>query len=297
MISGVSTELARFLDDGRREVERTLHELCPPPDARPEALHRSMRYTLLLPGKRLRPLLTIACCTLLRGRRELAVPLGCAIEMVHASSLILDDLPSQDNATLRRGQPTLHRVTGEANATLASVALLTHAFATVSTVEGLSERARNECVAVLAEAIGGRGLIAGQVVDLQCTGSAIDLDELEYIHSHKTGALFLAAAELGAIAAGGREREREALRGFAKNLGLAFQITDDVLDATGEPAVTGKDAGMDRDHTTFVSLCTVDGARRLVDELIDAAIGCLAPFGKRGTLLRDLGELVRGRDR
>lgn len=297
MISGAPLELARFLDDGRRDVERTLEALCPPPETRPEALHRSMRYTLLLPGKRLRPLITIACSALLRGRRDVAVPLGCAIEMVHASSLILDDLPSQDNATLRRGQPTLHRVAGEANATLASVALLTHAFGTVARVEGLRERARNECVAVLAEAVGGRGLIAGQVVDLACTGSAIGLDELEYIHSHKTGALFLAAAEFGAIGAGGRERDREALRGFAKNLGLAFQITDDVLDATGEPAVTGKDAGMDRDHTTFVSLCEIDGARRLVDDLIDTALDCLAPFGKRASLLRDLGELVRGRDR
>ncbi len=297
MISGAPLDLARFLDEGRRDVDRALDALCPPPETRPEALHRAMRYTLLLPGKRIRPLITVACAAMLRGRREVALPLGCAIEMVHASSLILDDLPSQDNATLRRGQPTLHRVAGEADATLASVALLTHAFRTVATVEGLRDRSRNECVAVLAEAVGGRGLIAGQVVDLACTGSVIGLDELEYIHSHKTGALFLAAAELGAIAAGGRTRDREALRGFAKNLGLAFQITDDVLDATGEPSVTGKDAGMDRDHTTFVSLCGVDGAQRLVDELIDASLGCLAPFGKRAALLRDLGELVRGRDR
>ena len=297
MISGASTELERYLEQGRREVEQSLDELCPPPDTRPGALHRAMRYTLFLPGKRIRPLLTIACCTLLRGRREIAVPLGCAIEMVHASSLILDDLPSQDNATVRRGQPTLHRVSGEANATLASVALLTRAFEIVATARGLRHAAKNECVAILAEAVGGRGLIAGQVVDLECTGSSITLDELEYIHRHKTGALFMAAAELGAVAAGSRDRDREALRGFAKNLGLAFQITDDVLDATGDPRVTGKDAGMDRDHTTFVSLCGIDGARRLVDELVDTAVGCLAPFGKRGALLRDLGELVRSRDR
>jgi len=297
MSPGEANGLARFLEDGRAEVDRVLDTLTPPADTPPAVLHRAMRYTLLLPGKRLRPLVTVACSAMLGGDRAAALTLGCAVEMVHAASLTLDDLPSQDNATLRRGRPTAHLAFGEANATLAAVGLLNHAFGTIANLEGLRPGPRVEAAAVLAEAIGGLGLIGGQVVDLAGTGTTLDLDDLEYVHSHKTGALFLAAADLGAVAAGGRARDRDALRGYAKNLGLAFQVTDDLLDHVGDPATTGKNAGMDREHTTFVSLCGVDGARRLAGELIDTAIACLAPFGRRAALLRALAEYVRARDR
>jgi geranylgeranyl pyrophosphate synthase len=256
-----------------------------------------MRYTLLLPGKRLRGIVVLAASDLLRGDPDGALPLAVAVELVHAASLILDDLPSMDNATLRRGKPTLHKVAGEANAILASVGLLTAAFASLQGAPALKERARGRAIAILAEAIGGSGLIGGQVADLEATGRRLDLDALEYVHSHKTGALFLAAAELGAVAAGGRERDVLALRHYAKNLGLAFQITDDLLDYSGNPDTTGKDAGLDRDRTTFVNLCGIDGARRLVDELIAASVDALAPFGKRGSVLAGLAEIVRERDR
>jgi geranylgeranyl diphosphate synthase type II len=135
------------------------------------------------------------------------------------------------------------------------------------------------------------------LADLDSTGKRLDLEELEFIHSHKTGALFIAAAEMGALAAGGRPRELGALHRYAKNLGLAFQITDDLLDYSGSPEVTGKDAGLDRNKSTFVDLCGIDGSRRLVDELIDAAIGALAPFGKRAEIFTALAEYVRCRDR
>jgi farnesyl diphosphate synthase/geranylgeranyl diphosphate synthase type II len=135
------------------------------------------------------------------------------------------------------------------------------------------------------------------VQDLAAAGAAPDLEELEWIHSHKTGALFIAAAELGGAAAGARPKAMEALHRFAKNLGLAFQITDDLLDYTGDPARIGKDARQDRERTTFVSLCGIEGARRLADELIDAAVGALAPLGKRALTLRALAELIRVRDR
>jgi geranylgeranyl diphosphate synthase type II len=256
-----------------------------------------MRHTLLLPGKRLRGILVLAACDLVKGRREDALPLACAVEMVHAASLILDDLPTMDNATLRRGKPVLHRIVGEANAILAAVALLNGAFALVANASGLKERTRAEAAARLAEAIGAGGLIGGQVADLDATGKRLDLEALEFVHSHKTGALFIAAASLGALVGGAKPKEAEALDRYAKNLGLAFQITDDLLDYSGNPETTGKDAGLDRDRTTFAELCGIDGARRLVDELIGAAVQSLAPLGRRRVLLASMAELVRNRDR
>lgn len=292
-----SADLAAFLAQGKRRIEEALAAGVPPLSSPPAVLHEALRYTLLLPGKRLRGVLVLASADLLRGDEDAVLPLACAIEMVHASSLILDDLPSMDDASLRRGKPALHRVVGEANAILASVALLNLAYATVAEAGALRERTRREAALCLARAIGSEGLIGGQVADLAGTGRRLDLDALEYVHSHKTGALFQAAAELGALGAGGRERDLEALRRYAKNLGLAFQVTDDLLDYSGNPAITGKDAGLDRDKTTFVSLCGIEGARQLVDDLIAASQAALQPFGRRGARLSALAAMVRERDR
>lgn len=289
--------LERHLADGRALLDRELSGVVPPLGTPPAVLHGAMRYTLLLPGKRLRGILVLDACDLVKGDRARAVPLACAVEMVHASSLILDDLPCMDGATLRRGRPTLHREVGEANAILASVALLNAAFAVVLDAEGLKERERVEAARRLASAVGSEGLVGGQVADLAATGKRIELEELEYVHSHKTGALFIAAAELGALAGRARAREIDGLSRYAKNLGLAFQITDDLLDYSGDPSKTGKDAGLDRDRTTFVNLSGIDGARRLVDDLIDAAVEALGPFGKRAGRLVAMAEMVRERDR
>jgi geranylgeranyl diphosphate synthase type II len=188
-------------------------------------------------------------------------------------------------------------VVGEANAVLAAVALLNGAFATIQAAPALKDRQRGKAVTCLAAAVGEDGLIGGQVADLEATGKRLDLEALEYIHSHKTGALFLAAVELGAIAAKASARDVETLRRYAKNLGLAFQITDDLLDYSGDPSKTGKDAGLDRDRTTFVNLSGIDGARRLNDELIDASIHALEPLGRRGARLKAFAELLRERDR
>ena len=292
-----ASELDSYLARSREAIDGALADAVPSPGSPPAALHEAMRYTLLLPGKRLRGILVLASCELLKGDAADALPLACAVEFVHASSLILDDLPSMDDATLRRGKPTLHKAVGEANAILASVALLNGAFALIQEAPALKDRARVRASARLAESIGALGLIGGQVADLEATGKKVDLDALEYIHAHKTGALFIAAAELGAIAAAGRERDFEALQRYAKNLGLAFQITDDLLDYSGTPGTTGKDAGLDRDRTTFVNLCGIDGARRLTDELIAASLAALAPFGKRAEILAGLADRVRDRDR
>jgi geranylgeranyl diphosphate synthase type II len=291
------SELDSYLARGRDAVDGALAHAVPALGSPPATLHEGMRYTLLLPGKRLRGILVVACCELCKGRGEDALPLACAVEMVHASSLILDDLPSMDDATLRRGKPTLHKVVGEANAILAAVSLLNGAFEMIQEAPGLNDRRRVRATARLAEAIGAAGLIGGQVADLEATGTKLDLEALEFIHSHKTGALFIAAAELGAIAAGGSSRDVEVLRRYAKNLGLAFQITDDLLDYSGSPGTTGKDAGLDRDRTTFVNLCGIDGARRLADELIAASLAALAPLGRRAEILAGLADMVRDRDR
>ncbi len=289
--------LEAWLEQERRRIEEALGRAVPPLGTAPPMFHEAMRYTLLLPGKRLRGILVLAAADLFRGRNEGAMALACAVEMVHAASLVLDDLPCMDDATVRRGKPVLHRAVGEANAILAAIGLLTTAFATIQAAPDLGDKTRVEVTTRVARALGAEGLIGGQVQDLEATGRKIDLDTLEWIHSHKTGALFIAAAELGALAAGARPRAVESLSRYAKNLGLAFQITDDLLDYSGNPETTGKDAGQDRDRTTFVNLCGIDGARRLVDELIDASIVALASFGRRGATLRSMADFVRLRDR
>jgi geranylgeranyl pyrophosphate synthase len=290
-------DLGSFLESARARIDDALDRAVPPLGTPPPVLHEAMRYALLAPGKRLRGAVVLACCELLRGEAEDALPLACAVEMVHAASLVLDDLPCMDNATLRRGRPAVHRALGEANAILAAIALLNAAFEAIARAERLRPAIRAEMASRLARAIGAEGLVGGQVADLAATGTRLGLDGLEYIHSHKTGALFIAAAEIGALAASAKERDERALHAYAKNLGLAFQITDDLLDYSGSPEITGKDAGTDRDKTTFVDLCGIDGARRLVDELIDTAIAALASFGRRRERLVALAELVRARDR
>jgi geranylgeranyl diphosphate synthase type II len=223
------------------------------------------------------------------------VDLACAVELVHACSLVLDDLPSMDDAELRRGRPTVHRAFGEEVAILAAFALLARAFQLVADAAqrlGMRRYASEDLVHHLADAIGTGGLVGGQALDLRSRPDETDLARLEYVHSHKTGALFLAAAELGAMAADARRRDLEAVARYAKNLGLAFQIEDDLLDATAGPAETGKDAGQDAGKTTFVSLLGVDGARALADELLAFAVDSLAPLGRKADPLRAIAELV-----
>ena len=289
--------LSAYLRKAAAEINALLERVIEPLAATPAVLHDAERYALLAPGKRLRGVTVLACAEMFRGERAAALPFAAAVEMVHASSLVLDDLPSMDDATLRRGQTTLHRVHGEANAILAAVSYLTRAFELLAGNVAVAAGVRAEAALRLARAVGHDGLIGGQVADLEATGTRLELGELEYIHAHKTGALFMASAELGALAAGARRSEIESVQSFAKNLGLAFQITDDLLDITGAPETMGKDAGKDRDKTTFVDVCGSVGAHRLVDELIDSATASLEGFGASAGRLRDLAEMVRRRDR
>jgi geranylgeranyl diphosphate synthase type II len=268
----------------------------PPASERPEWVHEAMRYATLGPGKRVRPVLTLAVAEMLGARADdELVDLACAVELVHCSSLALDDLPAMDDAALRRGRETVHRKHGEAVAILAAFALLARALELVADAAqrlGMRRYAPEDLIHHLAEAIGTRGLVGGQALDLVSRPDDTDLERLEYVHSHKTGALFLAAAELGAMAADARRRDFELVGRYAKNLGLAFQIEDDLLDALASPAETGKDARQDLGKTTFVSLLGVDGARALADELLAFAVDSLAPLGRKAAPLVALAEFV-----
>ena len=296
----MSETVQEFLASRREKIDRELQQRMPPPGTYPPRIHDAIRYTLLLPGKRIRPILMLAVGGVFGTAESDLVPAACAVEIVHTSSLILDDLPCMDNATLRRGRATCHRAFGEATAILAAVALLSRAFGIVAeeaSHDRHGDRLARRIAERLSAAIGTGGIIGGQHVDLESVGRALPFETLEYVHSHKTGSLFIAAAEIGALVAGARKSELAAISAYAKNLGLAFQVTDDLLDATSTPEVTGKDTGVDRGKTTFVSLATVEGARRLADDLIGSALAALIPFGSRAERLAALAELVRARDR
>jgi geranylgeranyl diphosphate synthase type II len=296
----VSGALSPRLVELAAAVDRRLPELLPGAGSRPERVVEAMRYALTTPGKRLRPVLTLTVAEMLGEDRPEVLDLACAVEMVHACSLVLDDLPSMDDARLRRGRETTHRAFGEDVAILAAFALFNRAYALVCEA-GMRLSPRRYSVADLghhlARAIGTEGLIGGQALDLESRERDLDLERLEYIHSHKTGALFIAAAELGAMAAGARRKELDAVSLYAKNLGLAFQIGDDLLDVVGRPEETGKDSQQDTHKVTFVKLLGIDGARALIVELLEFAVEALAPLGKKAEPLRSLAGYVRMRER
>jgi geranylgeranyl pyrophosphate synthase len=228
-----------------------------------------------------------------KGDPEAVLPAGCAIEMVHTASLILDDLPSMDDAKLRRGRPTCHVAHGEATAILAAFALQNRAFEILAEgwPGGPDATARSKAARELTRAIGTDGMIAGQSVDLQMTDRVIDFKTLEFIHSRKTGALFMASAAIGAQSARAQPAELGAVVAYAKNLGLAFQIVDDLIDVTGG-SEAGKDTGQDAKKTTFVSFSGVEGARALAAELAAASQAALEPFGARAQPLAELARYV-----
>jgi geranylgeranyl diphosphate synthase type II len=289
--------LERTLAERHRQVEAMLRRLVP--QGASPAVSSVIETSLFAPAKRLRPILALLVADVLRGDPETVLPAGCAVEMVHTASLVLDDLPCMDDAETRRGRPTAHKVHGEANAILGAFALLNRAYELLAQgwPEGPDPAGRAAIAAGLARAVGLEGMIAGQAQDLASTDRTIDFPTLEFIHSRKTGALFMASAELGALAAKARPAERAAVVAYAKNLGLAFQIVDDLIDATGRTGEAGKDVGKDLKKTTFVSFSGVEGAQALAEELISASQEALASFGPRAQPLRDLARYVVTRRR
>jgi len=279
-----------FFAEYQRPVDAELRRLVPDTG---EAVQRSMAYTVLAPSKRVRPVLTLLSAELCGGRADRVLPVAAAMELVHASSLILDDLPCMDDAPLRRGRPSNHLEFGEAIAILAAFALLNLSFSTIAATCPAELAA--SIVALVGDAVGTGGLVGGQAADLLATDKQIDFEMLERIHRGKTGALFVAAASAGALGAGARPDAVASLSAYAKNLGLAFQIVDDLLDVEGDPAQTGKAVREDARKTTFVSFSGVAGARQLARELCDTADRALVPFGRRADRLRELSAFVAGR--
>ena len=248
-------------------IEARLAELVPVVLAGQQGLEAAMRDSVLAPGKRLRPLISAIVAQDLGGPLDA----GWGVELVHAASLILDDRPCMDDAAWRRGRPAIHRGHGEDVAVLASIAMLTEAFAVLARIEGLSAERRNACVGVLASAVGSLGLVGGQYQDLRGGRGPRSAQDMSDANGRKTGALFLSAVELGAIVAGATPGQRANLCAFASELGLAFQLLDDLLDLSSDPAAIGKDVGRDVGKSTVVALVGVERTQRLVERHMSAA--------------------------
>jgi geranylgeranyl diphosphate synthase type II len=244
--------------------------------------------------------LTLAVGEALGRKPKKLLDAAAAMEMIHTSSLILDDLPSMDDAMMRRGAPALHRQFGEDLAILVAVALLNHAYALVAQNHGAVRPRRwnaQQIVERVVEAVGWDGTIAGEAVDLHSEGSRLDFDTLEFIHSRKTGALFVAAAAVGAMLANTDAAMLRRIEVYAKNLGLAFQITDDILDVTADASQLGKDVGKDEQRLTFVKLAGIDGAKKLSEELVETSLAAIGNLGSAAAPLRELAVMVRDRVR
>jgi farnesyl diphosphate synthase len=290
------TSLADALGETRLLVDGTLDKLLPVPSGPEARVFEAMRYAVLAPGKRLRPFLVLASSRLFTVARRSALQAACAVEMVHAYSLVHDDLPAMDDSDLRRGRPTCHKEFDEATAVLAGDGLLTHAF------EALAHRdthgdpgVRCELVAALAQAAGGNGMVGGQMMDLLAERVPDpDMGAVTRLQRLKTGALIAFSCEAGAILAKASAERRLALRGYAHDLGLAFQIADDLLDVEGDSASTGKPVGSDAaaGKANFVSILGVARARAQAELLVRQAVAHLDPFEERAELLRQVASFV-----
>jgi geranylgeranyl diphosphate synthase type II len=276
----------------REAVDARLSQLVPDEAQDPRPLHQSMRYSLLAGGKRIRPVLTIQVATDLGADPDHVLDVACAVEMVHAASLILDDLPCMDDASLRRGQPANHRVFGEDTAILAATALLNRAFGVIAECDHLPAQTRLDLTRLLSESVGSEGIIAGQFCDLRIRrGQGDDVAGLTEMYSRKTSALFVAALEAGARVAGVDETWVTAVREYGVNLGLAFQLLDDLLDTFGAADDIGKDTGQDDDKATLASKLGAEGTRDEVNRYVESAASALAPLGRNGVPLVELAKL------
>ena len=288
-----------YLARRQQRVDRFL-ERCIPESVQPEKLIQAMRYSLFSGGKRMRPILAIAATEAVGGTVSAVLPFACALEFIHTYSLIHDDLPAMDDDELRRGKPTNHVVFGEGLAILAGDGLLTEAFRVMAEATQRAGAARTAALQVMTEiatAAGMRGMVGGQVADMDAERSAIDLPTVELIHIRKTGALIRAAVRAGALIGGARPLEMRRLTGYGELLGLAFQVADDILDAEGSTAVTGKAVGRDqvRHKATYPAVLGLPAAKERAQELLSDALRELRGFGERAAPLRAIAQFAVGR--
>lgn len=292
-----SDELERYLEERRVLVDEALERYLPGAGDSPKEIHEAVRYSIFAGGKRLRPILVLAAAEAAGGQVEQALAAAAAIELIHTYSLIHDDLPAMDDDDFRRGRPTCHKVYGEAMAILAGDALLTQAFILLSaapaSVNGDPE-ARLRVIQEIAQAAGSRGMVGGQVVDILNEDREIDLPTLQYLHTHKTGALIRGCLRVGGILASAGPEQLEALTRYGERIGLAFQIVDDILDLEGSLEALGKQAGSDlrKKKATFPALLGIEESRRWAHRLVSEAQQSLVMFGERGAALGAIADFV-----
>jgi farnesyl diphosphate synthase len=296
----VATELTPYLKACQIQVERSLEGWLPPPETLPQRLHQAMRYAVLGGGKRIRPTLVYAAGQALGLERERLDGPACAVELIHAYSLVHDDLPAMDDDDLRRGRPSCHKAFDEATAILTGDALQSLAFQVLSRdprIDGGAET-RLQMIEQLALASGSRGMAGGQALDLDAVGQELDLVQLENMHIHKTGALIRASVRLGSLQGARLDDERlRRLDHYAGCIGLAFQIRDDILDVESDTQTLGKTQGADqkRDKPTYPSLLGLEEARQKAAELCDEALRSLEGFGSGASPLRWIAQYIVGR--
>ena len=279
----------------QNRFEEVLRRLLPPADAEPQRLHAAMRYSVLEGGKRVRPLLAFAAGELAGAALERVHVAAAAVELIHAYSLVHDDMPCMDDDVLRRGKPTCHVEYDETTALLVGDSLQTLAFELLAGHRLADDAQRQlDMVKLLAQASGSRGMAGGQAIDLASVGQRLSLPELENMHIHKTGALIRAAILLGAQCGSVEQAQLERLDHYGKCIGLAFQVVDDVLDSEADTATLGKTAGKDADHDkpTYVTLLGVAAAKQMAAELHREAVQALAPFGEGARRLRELADFI-----
>jgi geranylgeranyl diphosphate synthase type II len=299
MNSPAPFDLDSYLAEKTKAVNVALDAFLPPAVARPATIHRAMRYSIFAGGKRLRPALCLAAAEACGGSWREALPLACAVECIHTYSLIHDDLPAMDNDDYRRGKLTNHKVFGEGIAILAGDALLTEAFAIAAQCRGWPRYSHRDILLELAQTAGSRELIAGQVADLEGEGKNISAAQLRYIHERKTAALLRCSVRLGGMSANAAPPLLAALREFGQNVGLAFQIIDDILDVTQTSAQLGKTAGKDAQaqKATYPSIIGLEKSRRMAEKLTARAFGALEVFRGKATALEALAAHLLRRDK
>ncbi len=287
-------DLEGYLTQRTKTVDQAMNRLLPPASFKPATIHKAMRYSIFAGGKRMRPALCLAAAEACGGALVDALPLACAVECIHTYSLIHDDLPAMDNDDFRRGKPTSHKVFGEGIAVLAGDALLTQAFILAAQCKSAPRYSHHDIVLELANAAGSKQLIAGQVADLEGEGKKISVNELKYIHERKTSALLCCSTRLGGMSANCTEAQLKGLTEFGYNVGLAFQIIDDILDVTQTSEQLGKTAGKDTaaQKATYPSIVGMEKSQRIAAELTERAFDALKVFKGKAHALEALADYL-----